>query len=135
MQKRGQKVKLRNGLLLYFWFHIARFVKETLRLRPAVWFLSFFTLKFFDFFYLNWIFSLNSAIMESNTSLLNAFLAPLSIKFPQNCLLNQLQSHKRNLFQENSTCEMSALSPFLSVLFDLISSLSFIYFQIYRCSL
>ena len=39
----------------------------------------FFPLKFFDFFSLNWIFSFNLATMESNTSLLNAFLAPLSV--------------------------------------------------------
>ena len=42
-----------------------------------------FALKFFDFFSWNWIFSLNSAItIVSNTSLLNAFLTPLSLQFP-----------------------------------------------------
>ena len=38
----------------------------------------FFAVKFFDFFSLNWAFSktpLNSAIMESNTLLLNAFFS------------------------------------------------------------
>ena len=40
-------------------------------------FLSYFKV-FLTFFSLNWIFSLNSATMELNTSLLNAFLAPLS---------------------------------------------------------
>ena len=89
----------------------------------------FFDFKFFDFFSLNWIFSLNYAIMESNTLLLNAFLASLSIKFPQNCSLDQPESHKRGLFHQKSTCEMAPLSPFLSVLFYLIFSLRFLYFQ------
>ena len=94
-----------------------------------------FCFKVFYFFSLNWIFSLNSATMESNTSLLNAFLVPLSIKFPWNYSLDQLESRKRNLFHEKFTCEMSTLSPFFSVRFDLIFRLSFIYFQIYWCFL
>ena len=125
MQKGEQKVKLRNGLSLYFWFHISSFFKETL----GLWFLSFCFKVFF--FSLNWIFSLNSVIMESNTSLLNVclFSAPLYI-VSINCSLDQLESHKRDLFHEKSTFEMSALSLFPSVWFDLIFSSTFIYFQI-----
>ena len=71
---------------------------------------------FYGFFPLSWTFSkpsLNSAIMESNTSLLNAFLTRFSLKFPWNCSLDQLESFKRDLFHQKSTCEMAAFSPFL----------------------
>ena len=78
--------------------------------------LFFFYFKFYGFFPLSWTFSkpfLNSVIMESNTSLLNAFLTRFSLKFPWNCSLDQLESHKRDLFHQKSTCEMAAFSPFL----------------------
>ena len=52
-----QKVKLRNRLSLCFWFHIARFFKETLRPWPQIWIFSF-VLNIFQVFFKfpnNWI--------------------------------------------------------------------------------
>ena len=45
MQKREQKVKLRNLL------NITRFFKETLPLRPPIWFLSFLLQSVLIFFF------------------------------------------------------------------------------------
>ena len=50
--------------------------------------------------------------IESNTSLLNAFLAPLSIKFMKNYSLDQLESHKRDLYYQESTGEIGTLKNY-----------------------
>ena len=67
MQKQEQKVKLRNGLLLYFYYKV--FQRNTLNLTTNL-VSYFFALKFLFFFSLT---ELNSAKMGSNNSLLNAF--------------------------------------------------------------
>ena len=84
----------------------------------------FFASKFLIFFSLNWVFprpSLNSTIMELNSLCVDNFLTPFSLACPQKSLLDQLDSHKRNLFHQKFTCKMAVLSIFLSVLFCYLS--------------
>ena len=96
-------------------------------------FLFCFKVFWLFFFELNIFFKFsNNGIKYFTTECL---FSALLYKTPVNCSLDQLESHKRDLYHQKPTCEVVALSPFLSVLFDLIFSLSFLYFQIFRCSL
>ena len=77
MQKRGQKVKLRNGLSLYFYYKVFQRNVSTLTTNLVSFFSALKVLIFF--FSEHFPSSLDSSIIESNNSLLNAFKAPLSL--------------------------------------------------------
>ena len=70
----------------------------------------------------------NSAIMESNTSMLNSFLAPISI-------IHWLSQNltKEICFIRSPLVRWPLFLHFSSVLFYFIFSLSFLYFLIYMC--
>ena len=77
MQKRGQKVKLGNGLSLYLYYKVFQRNVSTLTTNLVS---IFSALKFLIFFFSeHFPSSLDASIMELNNSLLNAFIAPLSL--------------------------------------------------------
>ena len=125
MQKREQKVKLRNVLLLYFDSILQVFSSKCFDFVHQCRFFLFCCKVFWFFFFELSIFQNSFKFSNNGIKYFTAecfFLVPITLKSPQNCSLDQLESHKRYLFHQKSNCEMAALSPFLSVfVFYLIS--------------
>ena len=90
-------------------------------------FLFCFKVFWFFFFELNTFFKFsNNEIKYFSAECL--FSAPLS-KISIDTSLDQLKSHKSDLFHQKSTCDMATLSPFPSVLFYFIFSFNFFLFS------